>query len=133
MVYNNDFLCSKVVAQERARLTISRDTGEIKSMFLRLIQLQGFVGIAISLTSVGVQSALALPPPEDTPEEILRTEIILEARSPVDGKPLTAAQYAQLQAKLQTRPVPPKLSPKIRDNIFRLRLLKLFRTVLPFL
>jgi len=38
--------------------------------------------------------ATALPPPEDLPEEILRTEIITEARSPIDGQPLTAAEYA---------------------------------------
>jgi hypothetical protein len=80
-----------------------------------------------------VQPALALPVPEDTPEEILRTEIILEARSPVDGKPLTAAQYTELQAKLQTRRTPPRLNPKVQDTIFLLRLRRLFRTVLPFL
>jgi hypothetical protein len=39
----------------------------------------------------------ALPPPEDLPEEILRTEIITEARSPIDGQPITPAEYAQLQ------------------------------------
>lgn len=38
--------------------------------------------------------AIALPPPEDVPEEILRTEIITEARSAIDGQPLTAAEYA---------------------------------------
>ena len=43
--------------------------------------------------------AIALPPPDDLPEEILRTEIITEARSPIDGQPLTAAEYAQLQAQ----------------------------------
>ena len=42
-----------------------------------------------------------LPPPEDTPEEILRTEIITEARSPINGELLTAAEYAELQALLQ--------------------------------
>lgn len=39
----------------------------------------------------------ALPPPEDLPEEILRTEIITEARSPINGQPITPAAYAQLQ------------------------------------
>ncbi len=46
-------------------------------------------------------AVIALPPPEDTPEEILRTQIIIEARSPIDGKPLNAAEYIQLQAPLQ--------------------------------
>lgn len=91
------------------------------------------IGIAIASIPVAYKSALALPPASDTPEEILRTEIILEARSPVDGKPLNAAEYAELQAQLQTRPTPPKLNPKVRDTIFLLRLRKTLRTFLPFL
>lgn len=81
----------------------------------------------------GVEVAVALPPPEDTPEEVLRTEIITTARSPVDGKPLTAAEYAELQTQLQTRPYPPKLDPKVADTIFLLRLRQLLRTFIPFL
>ncbi|MCX7597202.1 MAG: hypothetical protein N2235_26335 [Fischerella sp.] len=76
--------------------------------------------------------AIALPPPEDTPEEILRTEIITAARSPIDGKPLTAAEYAQLQVQLQQAP-PPKLSPNIRENIFLLNLRKALLQLFPFL
>lgn len=91
------------------------------------------VGIAIALFPTSLQVALALPPPEDIPEEVLRTEIILEARSPIDGKPLTAAEYAQLQAQLQTRPAPPQLNPQVRDTIFLLRLRKAILTVIPFL
>lgn len=78
--------------------------------------------------------ALALPPPEDQPEEILRTEIILEARSPIDGEPLTAAEYAELQAQMEaeaqeTGYVPPQ----IRRLITLLRIRKVLRTILPFL
>lgn len=94
------------------------------------------IGTGVRVTTwlvVSLQPAVSLPPPEDIPEEILRTEIIIEARSPIDGKPLTAAQYAQLQAHLQTRPAPPKLSPKVRDTIFLLRLRQVIRTFLPFL
>lgn len=75
---------------------------------------------------------VALPPPEDTPEEVLRTEIITEVRSPVDGQPLTPSQYAQLQAQLQTSPFPPQIDPKLRELIFLLRIRKLFRTFIPF-
>ncbi|HLP89357.1 MAG TPA: hypothetical protein VK184_12295 [Nostocaceae cyanobacterium] len=75
---------------------------------------------------------IALPPPEDIPEEILRTEIITEARSPINGQKLTAAEYAQLQAQLQTSP-PPKLDPRIRDQIFLLRIRKLLLQFFPFL
>lgn len=88
-------------------------------------------GILMLLT-LGDESVKALPPPEDIPEEILRTEIILSGRSPVDGKPLTAAQYAEIQAQLQS-PTPPKLSPLVRDRIFQLRLLRTLRTFFPFL
>lgn len=76
---------------------------------------------------------LALPPAGETPEEVLRTEIITEARSPIDGKPLTAAEYAQLQAQLQDRKVTPPLNPKLKQNISLLRLRKVIRTVFPFL
>ena len=75
---------------------------------------------------------MALPPPEDTPEEVLRTEIIMAARSPVDGKSLSAAEYAELQAQLQARPVP-KLTPRIRDQVFLLRLRKTLLQLFPFL
>ncbi|BAY09507.1 hypothetical protein NIES2098_26690 [Calothrix sp. NIES-2098] len=75
---------------------------------------------------------MALPPPEDLPEEISRTEIIIEARSPIDGKPLTAAQYAELQERLQVIP-PRQLDPKIRDQIFLLRIRKALLQIFPFL
>lgn len=76
---------------------------------------------------------IALPPPEDIPEEVLRTEIITEARSPIDGKPLTASEYAQLKAKLQERPFPPTLSPQVRETVFLLRLRRLIKDVFPFI
>ncbi len=80
----------------------------------------------------GGRLLIALPPPEDTPEEILRTEIIIEARSPVDGKPLTASEYAELLTQLQTSP-PPKLTTKIRQQVFLLRIRKALLQVFPFL
>lgn len=69
----------------------------------------------------------------EVPEEILRTEIIIAARSPIDGKAVSAAEYVELQAQIQTRPYPPKLSPKIRETVFLLRLRQLIRTFAPFL
>lgn len=97
-----------------------------------LRKLNTTVVIMLGLMPIDLQSAIALPPPEDTPEEILRTEIITTARSPIDGKPLTAAEYAQLQAQLQNRPVA-RLNPKIREAVTLLRLRKIIRTILPFL
>ncbi|GAB1540040.1 hypothetical protein NUACC21_27090 [Scytonema sp. NUACC21] len=75
---------------------------------------------------------MALPPQEDIPEEILRMEIITAARSPIDGKPLSAAEYAKLQAQLSVIP-PPKLDPKIREQVFLLRIRKFLLQLFPFL
>ncbi|WNZ44847.1 hypothetical protein Q2T42_23930 [Leptolyngbya boryana CZ1] len=80
--------------------------------------------------------ATALPPPEDLPEEVARTEIITEARSPIDNKRLTAAEYADLQAQLQQRPPEnprDQVSPGLRKTIGLLRLRKFIRTVFPFI
>lgn len=77
---------------------------------------------------------VTLPPPEDLPEEVLRTEIITEARSPVDGQPLTPAEYAELQEQLQVNPQLEVLVPtKIKEDLFLLNIRKLLRTIVPFL
>lgn len=80
--------------------------------------------------------AMALPPPEDQPEEVARTEIITEARSPIDNKPLNAAEYATLQAQLQEgQPVNPRdqVSPQVRRTLGLLRLRRFIKTVFPFI
>jgi hypothetical protein len=76
--------------------------------------------------------AVALPPPEDIPEEVLRTEIITEARSPVDGRPLSAAEYAELQAQLETPGQPPSVPSNIRQLIFLLQIRRTFLQFFPF-
>ena len=92
------------------------------------------IGSAIGVSAGAAYPAQALPPAEDTPEEILRTEIIMEARSPVDGKPLTPAQYAELQAQLEAGPpIEPDLSPQVKRTITLLRLRRFIRTFFPFL
>ena len=75
--------------------------------------------------------AVSLPPPEDIPEEILRTEIITEGRSPEDGSVLTAAEYEALVAELADTELPPTVNAEIQHTIFLLRVLKLFRAVNP--
>ncbi|WP_251956366.1 hypothetical protein [Nostoc commune] len=99
---------------------------------IKLLSLVVIPVTLVILSSNWGSEVIALPPPEDTPEEILRTKIIIEARSPIDGKLLTAAEYIQLQAQLQLAP-PPKLDPKIRDQIFLLRLRKTLLQFFPFL
>ena len=90
------------------------------------------ISVCIVLLPGTIKLSLALPPPEDLPEEVLRTEIITEARSPIDGKLLSAAEYAQLQAQLAESRFPPQLDPKARQTIFLLRLRELVETIKPF-
>lgn len=89
-------------------------------------------GILVWLSNHWGTEVMALPPPEDTPEEILRTEIIIDARSPIDGKPLSAAEYLELQEQLQQAP-PPTLNSTIRQQVFLLRLRKTLLQLFPFL
>lgn len=57
---------------------------------------RGLVGLGlISLTAT---PAFSLPPASDLPEEYLRAQIILEARSPQDGEVMAAGEYADLVA-----------------------------------
>lgn len=74
----------------------------------------------------------ALPPPEDTPEEVLRTEIITSGRSTIDNKPLTPQEYAELQAELTKAKYSPDIDPQLTHLIYLLRIRKLFQTLSPF-
>ena len=84
------------------------------------------------ITLIVPYRAEALPPAEDIPEEILRTEIILEGRSPVDGKPLSAAEYEGLKADLARRAIAPQVNSDIRELIFLLQVRKLIKSIIPF-
>jgi len=75
--------------------------------------------------------AIALPPPEDIPEEIARTEIITEARSPLNGSPVTAAEYAEQITSLRTAPHPPTAPQKFRDLVLLLQFRRFLRPFLP--
>jgi hypothetical protein len=69
----------------------------------------------------------------EIPEEILRTEIITEARSPLTGEPLSAAEYAQLQAELDQPAGGNLLNDDIRRLVFLLEFRRAFKPILPFL
>jgi hypothetical protein len=77
--------------------------------------------------------AQTLPPPDDIPEEVLRTEIILEGRSPIDGEALTATEYTELMAELAESPHPPELNDEIRHLIFLLKVRKMLKTLIPLM
>lgn len=85
-----------------------------------------------TLTALLMSPVMALPPPEDLPEEVLRTEIITEGRSPIDGEPVTATEYAEIQQEQGERNLPPNVNAEVQHTIFLLRIRKLLQTILPF-
>lgn len=91
--------------------------------------------IASEVTSDITDSApeSLLPPPNDLPEEIARTQIIVEARSPVDGRPLSASEYAELQVQLEAVNRSPQLRREIRQTIFLLEFRRGIYDLFPFL
>ncbi|MEB3269525.1 MAG: hypothetical protein VKJ09_13355 [Leptolyngbya sp.] len=91
-------------------------------------------GIALSL-GMGwglMPPAAALPPPEEIPEEVLRTEIITEGRSPLTGEVLSAAEYAQLQATLEQADIQ-QAPDSFRTVIFLLQVRRVIKPVIPLL
>jgi hypothetical protein len=108
-------------------------------MVRAMFQQNGSLSLAIALSVSGVFSSFApanaLPPSDDLPEEILRTEIILEARSPLTGEPLTPEEYAELQAALeaQQEAYRPPVSPEVANIIRLLYIRRAIRTIFPFL
>ncbi len=75
------------------------------------------------------------PPSIDIPEEVLRAEIITEARSPIDGKPLSAIEFAelviQIQAKTERDDAVSAIdsNPQIKDILFLIRLRGFLRSI----
>ena len=97
-----------------------------------------WISIALSCTSIAVAAeifrpALALPPAEDTPEEILRAQPIASGRSPLDNSALSPSEYEQLRAELlEAQETRPNISPRLQRLITLLRLRKLLRSLNPF-
>lgn len=88
--------------------------------------------LVLSVSFFRVTPVWGMPPPDDVPEEVLRTEIITIARSPIDGKLLTAAEYAQLRSQVAQGIFDPEVDPKFQQLILLLRLRRLIRTIVPF-
>ncbi len=80
-----------------------------------------------------LEQALALPPASEIPEEVLRAQPDLRARSPVDNQPLTASEVLELEEALAARPETGSVSPEVEQLIFLLKLRKGFRDLFPFL
>ncbi len=85
------------------------------------------------LISISIYNTKVLALQQDQPEEILRTEVILDGRSPIDGKPLSAQEYIIIQDKIAQNDVEAEIKPEIKELIFLLRLRKAFKNLIPFL
>jgi hypothetical protein len=57
--------------------------------------------VGLGLIQIVATPAFSLPPASDLPEEYLRAQIILEARSPQDGDVIAAGEYADLIASME--------------------------------
>lgn len=97
-------------------------------------KVKGAIAFSLLLMQSYAGVALALPPAVDTPEEVLRTEIILDARSPIDGQPMTPVDYAILQNQLNMPIEPPiELSDKLVNTVKLLKLRRFVKKYLPFI
>ena len=70
----------------------------------------------------------------DIPEEVLRAEIITEARSPIDGKALSAQDFAELVVNTKQQldrddAIAATTNPKFKEAILLLRLRGFLRSV----
>ena len=89
--------------------------------------------IAVVLTSfIPMSNADAAPKGENVSEKASSQELALEFRSPLDGRLLTATEYADLQAEIdRLNEVAPQVSPKIRRLVGLLKFRKFIKRVLP--
>ncbi len=106
----------------------------------RNLAIASFFSLQISTLAIPMISfaeTLSIPSAqEDIPEEVLRAEIYTDARSPIDGKQLTAAEYTELMEKLRSLDsIPPEdfVSPKVREVIGLLKLRKFLKQFIPFI
>lgn len=73
-------------------------------------------------------------PDSDIPEEVLRAEIITEARSPIDGKALSAKDFAELVVNTKQQldrddAIAATTNPKFKEAFLLLRLRGFLRSV----
>lgn len=93
----------------------------------------GCVAGMATIAGLGAFPALALPPADEIPEEVLRNHVELGGRSPLDNSEVSATEYAELEALLQeSQETNSRVSPELQRLIVLLKLRKLLRSVTPF-
>jgi hypothetical protein len=94
---------------------------------------QFLIVVAIGSQSIDPVGAI-VSPDADIPEEILRAEIITEARSPIDGRALSATEFAELVVTTKQRMDLDDAdvaiaNPRFKETIFLLRLRGFLKSV----
>ena len=105
----------------------------MNSLFVGFVKLtQRLPILAVILTSLMPTSGAYAAESEKMPEQVSAPVLVLELRSPLDGRLLTATEYADLQAEInRLNEVPPQVSPKIRRLVGLLKFRKFIKRVLP--
>ncbi len=83
-------------------------------------------------SAVPLVNANPVPPERDIPEEVLRADIITEARSPIDGRALSATEFAELVVAIEqqsNRNAAIIVDPEVKNLLFLLRLRSFLRSV----
>ena len=90
-------------------------------------------GACVAALTIGSSPVLALPSPDEIPEEVLRNRVELGGRSAIDNTELSPSEYAELKALLEdSQEVTPSVSPELQRLILLLKLRKLLQSVTPF-
>jgi hypothetical protein len=98
------------------------------------IQLAQILLCVSIIWQISLPASAVIAGDDDIPEEVLRAEIITEARSPIDGKALSATEFAELiittkqQIERDNTDVAAN-SPKLKETLLLLRLRGFLRSV----
>jgi hypothetical protein len=101
-------------------------------IIVKLVRVGFYIIVACQIISP--VNAGGLPPDTDIPEEVLRAEIITEARSPIDGKALSATDFAELIVKTKQQlerenAIAATSGSKLKETLLLLRLRGILRSV----
>jgi hypothetical protein len=99
---------------------------------IRLVQISCWTIAGWQIASTAMANNLL--PDADIPEEVLRAEIITEARSPISGKALSAKDFAELVVNTKQQldrddAIAATTNPKFKEAVLLLRLRGFLRSV----
>jgi hypothetical protein len=119
-------------SRSQLRCWADRPSNQIDSQLFKLARIG--LGMLASWQICLPVLAGSIPVDTDIPEEVLRAEIITEARSPIDGKALSATDFAELviatkrQSELEDANIAAN-SPRLKETVILLRLRGFLRSV----